>query len=235
MKKRTKFIVCILLFPLLLLFSACAVTGKGESTVTSKTTVIEDTVTSNADGSTAQTVQSTSAGMTTSGSSASTVKGETTKAIATTAAAVTTLPQPQNTVTLIVQCKEAADHIKEYNKTHHDNKYAAFDSIIPANGIMLEEKGIKIQNNDTALTVLKRVLSENHFLLKTNFVQTYVVSINGLAEKDKNYFGEQSGWLIYVNNVVPTDDAGHLLGASQYKVKSGDMIEFRYVLKYTIF
>jgi len=223
MNRRIKSAFCILLLPLLLLFSACAVTGKGESSTSAKTTVLEDTVTSNTDESTTESTQSTSAGVTATVNSASTVKGETTKAVSTTAAAVkTTLPIPPNTVSLRITCVEAVEYIKLHNLKGYEN-------IVPKNGIMLDENNIKIQDNDTVLDVLIRMTKDKKITLIVR--SGYVSNIGGLAASDERQqvFGSYGGWIYYLNGIRPG------VGAASVHVKPGDKIEFQYVTKYTEF
>lgn len=122
-------------------------------------------------------------------------------------------------INISVQCKEALEFI--------DQKGGDAPSLNFKDGIILDKSNIEVSENESVLEILKIVLEENNITLKLRS-GGYVAGIAGLVEKDK-YFGEQSGWLYYVNGERPS------VGTSQYIVKSGDVIEFRYVCKYTGF
>ncbi|HQH62658.1 MAG TPA: DUF4430 domain-containing protein [Clostridiales bacterium] len=112
----------------------------------------------------------------------------------------------------------------EYIREHNVEGY---ERIVPASGIMLEEKNIPLQSGDSVLSVLKRVLDARGIVYKAD--GGYVSNIGGLAAKAKA-FGEQSGWLYSVNGVTPPN-----IGSAAYKLKAGDTVEFRFVTEYTPF
>ncbi len=138
----------------------------------------------------------------------------------------TTAP-PKNTVRLTVQCKEAVEYIEEYKKTHGDNKFEVFENILPEDGIFCDSRGIEIKSGESVLDVFKRVMKENDIAVRLTYSGTYVAGVGGLVEKDRRYFGDQSGWLYSVDGETPD------IGSAQFELKGGEEIEFRFVVKNT--
>ena len=138
----------------------------------------------------------------------------------------TTAP-PKISVGLTVQCKEAVEYIEEYKKTHGDNKFEVFENILPEDGVLYDGSGIEIKSGESVLDVFKRVMKENDIVVRLTYSGTYVAGIGGLVEKDRRYFGEQSGWLYSVDGETPD------IGSAQFELKGGEEIEFRYVVKNT--
>ncbi|HZK38632.1 MAG TPA: DUF4430 domain-containing protein [Clostridia bacterium] len=130
--------------------------------------------------------------------------------------------QNGNSVSMLIQCKEAVEYMKA-----NPEKTKAYDNIVPADGIMLNQSNIQLQQGDTVLDILKRVTKQEEITLIEK--GGYVSNIGGLAEKAKA-FGEQSGWLYSVNGVIPPNT-----GVAAYQVKEGDKIELLFVTKRTSF
>ncbi len=131
----------------------------------------------------------------------------------------TTLPQATGSVTIVIQCNEALEHIEA-------NDVKGYENIVPQDGVMLSRDDMQIQDDETVLEVLKKATKDENIILIAQ--DGYVSNIGGLVERAKD-FGPESGWLYSVNGEFPS------LGASQYKLKDGDKIEFKYVTKRTDF
>ncbi|HFK1449210.1 DUF4430 domain-containing protein [Bacillus pacificus] len=83
-------------------------------------------------------------------------------------------------------------------------------------GIMLCPKEEKIKDGETALSLLQKVMGDK-VEAETMSFGTYVKGIDGLIA------GATSGWLYDVN------DKSAEVGADSYKLKSGDVVVFRFV------
>ncbi|PHC39928.1 cell wall anchor protein [Bacillus toyonensis] len=84
------------------------------------------------------------------------------------------------------------------------------------NGIMLCPKEEQIKDGETALSLLQKVMGDK-VEAETMSFGTYVKGIDGLMA------GATSGWLYDVN------DKSAEVGADSYKLKSGDVVVFRFV------
>ncbi|KAA2385546.1 DUF4430 domain-containing protein [Bacillus sp. HNR-4] len=83
-------------------------------------------------------------------------------------------------------------------------------------GIMLCPKEEQIKDGETALSLLQKVMGDK-VESETMSFGTYVKGIDGLMA------GATSGWLYHVN------DQSAEVGADSYKLKSGDVVVFRFV------
>jgi len=83
-------------------------------------------------------------------------------------------------------------------------------------GIMLCPKEEQIKDGETALSLLQKVMGDK-VEAETMSFGTYVKGIDGLMA------GATSGWLYDVN------DQSAEVGADSYKLKSGDVVVFRFV------
>ncbi|PED57691.1 cell wall anchor protein [Bacillus toyonensis] len=84
------------------------------------------------------------------------------------------------------------------------------------NGIMLCPKEEQIKDGETALSLLQKIMGDK-VEAETMSFGTYVKGIDGLMA------GATSGWLYDVN------DKSAEVGADSYKLKSGDVVVFRFV------
>lgn len=87
-------------------------------------------------------------------------------------------------------------------------------------GTIYESLEVEYKENDTAYTVLKRLLGDKVIASGENET-LYVSSIDGLAEMDK---GPHSGWVYSVNRVTPEVSAG------AYKLSPNDELIWHYTL-----
>ncbi|MED0981698.1 DUF4430 domain-containing protein [Bacillus paramycoides] len=83
-------------------------------------------------------------------------------------------------------------------------------------GIMLCPKEVSIEDGETALSLLQKVMGDKVTSESMSF-GTYVKGIDGLMA------GATSGWMYDVN------DKSAEVGADSYKLESGDVVAFRYV------
>ena len=95
-------------------------------------------------------------------------------------------------------------------------------SVQDANEFILDLTEVVIEEDDTVLKVLKKLMKENKIPMETdgNGDVEYVKGINNIYEFDK---GPKSGWTFYVNSEMPSEGAGKL------KINDGDMISWVYV------
>ncbi len=84
-------------------------------------------------------------------------------------------------------------------------------------GTILGKTEVEIEEGDTVLDVLKRVLRENN--IDYSISGGYVKSIDGQAQFDK---GSKSGWMFEINGEFPE------IGAGSVEVNDGDYIKWLY-------
>jgi hypothetical protein len=89
-------------------------------------------------------------------------------------------------------------------------------------GTILSSKTYKLQENDTAYTILKRELGDK-VISSGSGASVYVSEIDGLAQFDR---GSKSGWLVAVNGILAEVSAG------AYELKANDVVTWRYTLDY---
>lgn len=117
--------------------------------------------------------------------------------------------------TISIECLTLLDQM--------DKLEAAKRSLVPADGILLRTQKIEFKPGDTAFDVLKRVTKEKK--IHMSFVKTpalnsyYVEGIANLYEFD---CGPTSGWLYQINGKTMG------IGSSNYKLKDGDQIAWKY-------
>ncbi|MBE7028327.1 MAG: DUF4430 domain-containing protein [Ruminococcaceae bacterium] len=95
--------------------------------------------------------------------------------------------------------------------------------LIPQDGLILTEIEFEFSEGESAFDALERELKRRkiHFEFTKNsmYDSAYIEGIGGLYEFDA---GDLSGWIYRVNGEILS------VGCSQYKLKSGDKIEFLY-------
>lgn len=121
--------------------------------------------------------------------------------------------QPEiQTVTFSIDMKNILDHKGEVNPR--------FQAFIPEDGVLFAPINIEIQEGDTVYDILTRVCEQQSIPLDAS--SGYVKYINNIGEFDA---GKSSGWLYKVNGTL------YSKASTQYKVKAGDVIEWRYTVK----
>ena len=112
------------------------------------------------------------------------------------------------TVSISISC----DAVKNEGKSH-----------IPANGIILDKTEIEIRNGDTVYDVFSEVCKKNGILFSPRGAGE-LVYIEGIANIYEYDFGDESGWLYFVNGECPS------VGCGSYALSDGDCIEWIYTL-----
>ena len=95
--------------------------------------------------------------------------------------------------------------------------------LIPTDGVILSERQVEFFEGETVFNLLKRELKKNKIHME--FVNTPVYNsayIEGIANIYEYDCGELSGWMYRVNGIFPN------YGCSQYKLSSGDKVEWLY-------
>lgn len=87
------------------------------------------------------------------------------------------------------------------------------------NGANMYEGQSIIEEGDTAYSVLVKAIGKHNIVSRPYKEGVYVVSINGLSERD---YGDESGWMYRVNGVFPEVFAGEV------DLKDGDTLEWLY-------
>ncbi len=95
--------------------------------------------------------------------------------------------------------------------------------MIPENGVIFQVQAVTFSEGESVFDVLLRELKKKkihlEFVNNPMYNSAYIEGIGNLYEFD---CGDTSGWIYKVNGVEPR------YGCSQYKLKSGDAIEFLY-------
>lgn len=95
--------------------------------------------------------------------------------------------------------------------------------LIPSNGVIFPETEVEFYKGESVVNVLTREMKKNKIHLEFVNVPLYNSAyIEGIANIYEHDCGELSGWMYRVNGTFPNH------GASQYKLKKGDRIEWLY-------
>lgn len=94
-------------------------------------------------------------------------------------------------------------------------------SLLPYNGIVIEEQTVFLYEGDSVLSLIERVCDEQRVELyyKGSRNSAYVAGIGGIIEFDA---GAESGWNYKMNGEVVS------VGVSEQEINDGDVIEFVY-------
>ena len=94
---------------------------------------------------------------------------------------------------------------------------------VPSDGIILDSAEFDIKDGDTVYSILIEAAKKYKLQIdkNTSGTMTYISGINNIGEMD---FGDVSGWTYTVNGEVAS------VGASEYVLKDGDVIEWKYAL-----
>ena len=124
-------------------------------------------------------------------------------------------PEAKTLCTISVNCEKL---LGKLDKVAEEKRV-----LIPEDGVILSAVQAEFTEGETVFDVLKRCLAENNISLEYRedlvYKSVYVEGIGGIFEKD---CGAYSGWMYKVNGTPPT------YGASEYKLKNGDTVEFYY-------
>ena len=129
--------------------------------------------------------------------------------------AVITPGQEDNVCTVTIVCDTILDNIGKLNK-----EKAPF---VPKDAVILPQTRVSFAPGDTVFDVLKSACSQAGIQMSSRYTPLYgsyyIEGINQLYEFD---CGKNSGWMYSVNGEFPN------YGASSYKPKDGDKIEWKY-------
>lgn len=122
---------------------------------------------------------------------------------------------PNGNCAISIECSNILDNMDNLKKTKEE--------FIPEDGWILKETEVAFQGGETVFDVLKKVCGENGIHMSSKYTPLYksyyIEGINQLYEMD---CGKNSGWMYSVNGKYPN------YGCSEYKLKNGDKIEWRY-------
>jgi hypothetical protein len=94
---------------------------------------------------------------------------------------------------------------------------------IPQSGYLVKDVEMEVEDGETAYDCLQKVCQAKDIALDANFTPLYnSYYVRGIGYLYEKMAGRMSGWLYQVNGVVPN------VGASGYKLKSGDQINWVY-------
>lgn len=120
-----------------------------------------------------------------------------------------------NTATLSISCNTILNN--------HDKLDKSKASFVPSNGVILGASQVELKSGDSVYDVLVRLTKQAGIQMEASWTPMYdayyIEGINQLYEFD---CGNLSGWMYKVNGWFPN------YGASKYKVKKGDVIEWVY-------
>lgn len=124
------------------------------------------------------------------------------------------------TCTLTIDCTRILENMDKFN--------AAKKEFLPKDGIVVAQKSVSFKEGETVLDMLKSYCEDNKIQIEALYTEAYksyyIKGINQIYEKD---CGEESGWAYFVNDVMPTVDAG------SYVLKAGDKVGFIYFCSYS--
>ena len=115
--------------------------------------------------------------------------------------------------TIEVECKTVLDH--------RDMLDLDLRKLVPKGGIILKKTEVDLEKNDSAFTVLARVLKENDINYETSGTSDNIY-VKGIGDFYEFSCGQQSGWLYSVNGVQPK------ISSAARQVKAGDEIVWHF-------
>ena len=210
MKKILPLFLCFVF-----LFGGCGLTVEKVDNSVVTTTQKETTVTSELTETSSSETEETFTELTTD--KESTAKSEVTPKPETTTKTKKpeTTTQKQNTCTFVIECKTILNNMDSLKSNKKE--------FLPADGVILKKTTVTFEEGETVFDVLKRICKENNIQMESSYTpgydNYYIEGINQIYEKD---CGTKSGWMYCVNGTFPN------YGCSDYKLKSGDKVEWRY-------
>lgn len=119
--------------------------------------------------------------------------------------------------TLTIRCDTLAAHLDQLD--------SAVAELVPADGCLLAQATIPLEEGDTAFSVLQRTAQAQRLPLEFSsaplYDAVYVEGIGGIYEFDA---GPGSGWTYCVNGIFPN------FGMNQYTLNPGDQISVLYTM-----
>ena len=119
------------------------------------------------------------------------------------------------TCTIEISCETVLDHMEELKETKKE--------FVPEDGQILKKTTVSFTTGESVFDILKAICGEKGIQISSKYTPLYnsyyVEGIDQLYELD---CGKNSGWMYSVNGEFPN------YGASSYKPKDGDKIEWKY-------
>lgn len=119
------------------------------------------------------------------------------------------------TCTISIECGTILNNMKELGKEKVE--------FVPKDGIILEPVEVTVSEGTDVYELLTDICRESEILMESSFTagtgSAYIEGIANLYEFD---CGKLSGWEYSVNGEFPN------VSCSDYKLKDGDVIEWRY-------
>lgn len=112
--------------------------------------------------------------------------------------------------TLTIECKSILNNMDKLSPNLKDN--------VPKDGIIYSTRTVAYKDGENVFDILQRITQANNIQMEHNG-GSYIKGINNLYEFD---CGSSSGWKYSVNGDFRRESV------SQYKIKSGDDIQFIY-------
>ena len=100
--------------------------------------------------------------------------------------------------------------------------YTAQNEFIPADGILLPMTQFQINQGETAYDILTQAAREYRIQLDSTGSGISLLYVKGIGYIYEYEFGEQSGWMYYVNGIAPS------VNAAEYTLSDGDVIQWMY-------
>lgn len=119
-------------------------------------------------------------------------------------------------VSISIDCKTILNNMNDLKD--------GYEQFIPTNGMILSTEQFKVKKNTTVIDVLKKATSENEIKLVT-VSSGFGLYVKGIGQIEEKICGSSSGWMYKVNGNFPE------YGASSYRLKDGDKIEWRFTCK----
>lgn len=117
--------------------------------------------------------------------------------------------------TITIRCDNMLQHMDEVEP--------GIKEYIPEDGMILEQTEVKAEAGETAYSLLQKVCQAKGIALDASYTNAYSSAyVRGIGNIYEKQAGISSGWLYLVNGKLP----GY--GASRYKLKEGDRIEWIY-------
>ena len=121
--------------------------------------------------------------------------------------------------TLLIECSKILENIGDLDPDKLE--------VLPDDGVILAKCTVSFTEGESVYDVLVRETRARKIHMEASYTpvyeSAYIEGINNLYEFD---CGEGSGWTYSVNGVFPN------YGASGYKLKDGDAIEWHYTCDY---
>ncbi|MDR2090732.1 MAG: DUF4430 domain-containing protein [Clostridiales bacterium] len=129
------------------------------------------------------------------------------------------ITEDSQTVFLSIDCLTLLDNLDDLDPALRDEKY------VPSDGVILAVTEYVLRPNDTVFSVLDRAVRHNRIKMECIYNKSYNSAyVQGLNHIYEFSAGPLSGWMYRVNGQYP----GY--GGSGYKLKDGDVIEWKYTL-----